>query len=431
MPKLIQMQTRYICVGLVILVVHCAFLPRTLTAQAAGETYFPPPDSQGGWRKATDMPGGPAALGIDTHKLDEAFEVAQQSTKNGGLVVVRRGWLAYERYFGKGHREATCNLASCGKSVTSVAVGILMAQRPELFPEGLDQRIFTPAFMPPEAFPLSDPRKRDIKLGQLLAMTAGIRGNNPAYMRGMATTIDPVGPDGSTAMIDSVALGNEERESGGRFTTTKTLWCDPGEGYSYATSSIHLCSAMLRHVTGQELQTFVNQNLAQPLGWDRWGYGYRQSKAVTHTPGGGGIFLRPSDMLRFGYLLLREGHWRERQIVPVDYIRHCAKRSPYNIHYPYSLQFNVNSGGEEPTLPRDAYWKSGSGGHVLYVVPSLDLVVWKLGGRDAQYLPTDTGIPLHPDAAKNEQPRDDWKETINADAALRKTLELVVAAISQ
>jgi len=41
--------------------------------------------------------------------------------------VVRRGWLVYERYFGKGHREAIPNLASCGKSVTSIALGILLA----------------------------------------------------------------------------------------------------------------------------------------------------------------------------------------------------------------------------------------------------------------------------------------------------------------
>jgi hypothetical protein len=82
-------------------------------------------------------------------------------------------------------------------------------------------------------------------------------------------------------------------------------------------------------------------------------------------------------------------------------------------------------------LPRDAFWKSGSGGHVLYIVPSLDLVVWKLGGRDAQYSPSDTGISVHPDAARSEQPRDNWKETISTDAALKKTLELVVAAVSK
>src|SRR5262245_47682608 len=123
MPKLTQMQTRLGWIELLFLAASCVILPRTLCAQVNRDNYFPPPDSQGGWRKAADMPGGPAALGIDARKLDEAFEVAQQSTKNGGLVVVHHGWLVYDRYFGKGHQEATCNLASCGKSVTSIAVG--------------------------------------------------------------------------------------------------------------------------------------------------------------------------------------------------------------------------------------------------------------------------------------------------------------------
>ena len=137
--------------------------------------YFPPPDSQGGWRTATDADAMRRMAGMDKKKLDAAFEFIQGSTKNGGLLVLRRGWLVYEDYFGLGHREATPNLASCGKSFTSIAVGILMAEHPDLFPDGLDQKVFTPDYFPPEAFPLSDPRKKDIKLGQLLAFTAGIR----------------------------------------------------------------------------------------------------------------------------------------------------------------------------------------------------------------------------------------------------------------
>jgi CubicO group peptidase (beta-lactamase class C family) len=186
---------------------------------------------------------------------------------------------------------------------------------------------------------------------------------------------------------------------------------------------------MLRHVTGMELQDFVRERLAGSLGWGRWGWGYRNAKEVTHTPGAGGIALRAPDMLRFGYLLLRGGRWRDQQLVPADYVRLCGRASLYNPHAPYSLQFDVNTGGQVPDAPRDAFWKSGSGGHVLYVVPSLDLVIWKLGGRDGQYSPTDTGVPTHPDAAREAKPREKWKETIDADAARRRTLQMVLAAV--
>jgi CubicO group peptidase (beta-lactamase class C family) len=135
-------------------------------------------------------------------------------------------------------------------------------------------------------------------------------------------------------------------------------------------------------------------------------------------------------MLRFGYLLLREGRWGHRQLVPAEYVQLCTRGSPYNPHSPYSLQFDVNTSGHVPDVPRDAFWKSGSGGHVLYVVPSLDLVVWKLGGRDGQYSPRDTGVPIHPEAAREARPRDNWKETIDVDTAKRRTLQMIIAAIS-
>src|SRR5262245_36568810 len=99
MPKLTDMQkdARSRWLVSIIVLVACARAATIVNAQDASRnddrSYFPPPDTQGGWRKAADVPGGPAALGIDTRKLDEAFEIAQQSTKNGGLAVVRRGWL--------------------------------------------------------------------------------------------------------------------------------------------------------------------------------------------------------------------------------------------------------------------------------------------------------------------------------------------------
>ena len=364
---------------------------KAVTSKSAD--YFPLPDSLGGWRILRDPKGINEIAGMDKTKLDEAFDFIRSTTKHGGLLVARHGYLVYENYFGKGQREATPRLASCGKSFTSIAVGILMRERAELFPDGLDQKIFTPSHMPPMAFPLADPRMADIQLGQLLSFSAGIRGNNPVYIRGHPSTIDPAGPDGWFASVDEYALGIKEGRMGKRPFSAKTLWCEPGAGYSYATASIHNASIMLRHITGMELEDYIRTKLARPLGWGRWGFGLKNRPMVTHTPGGGAIALRSTDMLRFGYMLLREGRWDGKQLVPREFIQHASKQSPYNLHFPYSLQFNVNSGGHHKSLPQDAYWKTGSGGHCLYIVPSLDLVVWKLGGRDSQYDSADTGLP--------------------------------------
>jgi CubicO group peptidase (beta-lactamase class C family) len=380
-------------------------------ALAAADS-FPPPDHRGGWPRSSDAG--------EARRLDEVFDFIQGSTKHGGLLVARNGRLVYERYFGRGNREATPNTASCGKSFTSIAMGILMAERRELFRDGLDQRVYTERYLPPEAFPLPDPARAEIRLGQLLSMTAGIRGNNPGYVRGSQVQLDPLGPDGWPACQDAMAFGKLDADR-----NTKTLWTRPGAGYSYATSSIHLVSVILRHLTGMELERFVGERLAQPLGWGRWGWGYRRPE-LAHTCGGGGIAPRPTDMLRFAYLLLRQGRWQDRQLVPAEYVRQCGRSSPYNPHYPYSLQFEVNGDGHVAGAPRDTFWKTGSGGHCFYIVPSLDLVIFKLGGRDEQYDPANTGLPA---VVPYDGSRENWKRTIDEQAAAYRTLEMVVAAV--
>ena len=94
---------------------------------------------------------------------------------------------------------------------------------------------------------------------------------------------------------------------------------------------------IVRHVTGKELQEYVGDRLARPIGWGRWGFAYQQA-GLGHTPGGGGIAARATDMLRFGYLLLHEGRWAGRPIVPAWYVRHATTASPYNPHAPYDVR---------------------------------------------------------------------------------------------
>lgn len=79
--------------------------------------------------------------------------------------------------------------------------------------------------------------------------------------------------------------------------------------------------------------------------------------------------------------------WRRPLERPADRARRIRSpvKSVYNPHYPYSLCFNVNTDGDVREYPRSTFWKAGSGGHIIFIVPSHDLVVWKLAGRDDQY----------------------------------------------
>jgi CubicO group peptidase (beta-lactamase class C family) len=393
----------------------------------AGSTseYFPPPDNQGGWRALSDAAAIEEKAGIDVKKLDEAFAYAQRSSQHGGLLVVRHGYLVYENYYGKGNREAIPAMASVGKAFTSISCGIMLRDSHDAIPQGLDQKVFDEQYLP-QALPLDDPRKANITLGQLLSMAAGLHGDgtNPGFVN-----FQP------SVKLEAVPRPDVPLDQD--MTALRTpLWTDPGDGYSYASTSPHVASIVLRKVVGMEMQEYIDQKLALPMGWGKWGYAtHRPTGTLPHTPGGGDIAMRSTDALRFGYLLLHQGRWNKQQLVPADYIAMCSHPSPYQKHAPFSLMFEVNADGHVAGAPRDAFFKSGAGGFGVMIVPSLDLVVYKMAGSDAQYDPALTGIPQN---YPYDGSRDNWKPAarsqfsdgpIGVDDGLRRVLEMVSAAI--
>src|SRR6218665_1817214 len=102
-----------------------AILALALTATAAqAATYFPPPDSEGGWRTLTDGKEIRLKAGMDLDRLKNAYIATERSTPNGGLLVVRHGYLVFEQYFGRAARNSNPDMASTGKAYTSIACGI-------------------------------------------------------------------------------------------------------------------------------------------------------------------------------------------------------------------------------------------------------------------------------------------------------------------
>ena len=300
-------------------------------------TYFPPPDSQGGWRTTKDAAEARTLAGIDLERLELAARAAERSNAdNGGLLVVSRGYLVLERYYGKAHRNANPDMASTGKA-----------------------------------------------FGHLLCMTSGHNGEGgtpSAVVRGATQPLKP-------------SKGQDIRDVDGSSLRTP-LWAGPGEGYSYSSPAPHIASMVLRRVTGKELPAYIDEKFAQPMGWGPWGYClYRGEVTMAHANGAGSIALRATDTLRFGYCLAQGGRWQDRQLVPADYLKLCRQASPYNPHFPFSLQFEHNQAGQILGAPRDAFYKTGANGFCLYIVPSLDLVIYKLGGKDGQWNPDLTRLP--------------------------------------
>jgi CubicO group peptidase (beta-lactamase class C family) len=397
----------------------------TIVSSSLAADYFPPPDSEGGWREAKSVEAAQNLAGIDLAKLEPAWAITENSSAHGGLLIVRRGYLCFERYFGRASRNVNPDMASTGKAVCSIACGIMLAEYRDQIPQGLDTKVFTQQYLP-EAFPLDDPRKADISLGQLLCMTAGYWGEGLAptgYRQGKPT------PE-KLKQVKGQDIRNLDQSS-----LRVPLWTAPGTGYSYSSPSPHIASIVLRHVTGMELKDYVHEKLAKPMGWGPWNYCLQRGDfLMPHANGAGSTALRATDALRFGYCLMKNGKWKDQQVVPADYIAKCQTHSPYNPHTPWSLQFEHNADGHVIGVPKDAFFKSGANGFCIIMVPSEDLVIYKLGGKTAQYEPKLTGIP-QPEMKKD---RDTWEPSVangftegslTGDSGIRRVIGLVCAAI--
>jgi CubicO group peptidase (beta-lactamase class C family) len=396
-----------------------ALLLAFLALAASAAEYFPPSDAQGGWRTPKNATEARALAGVDLDRLEQAYHATEFSNApNGGLVVISKGYLVLEKYYGLAHRHANPDMASTGKAFTSIACGVMLEEFKAKIPHGLDTKVYTKEFLP-EALPLRDPREADITLGHLLCMTSGHNGEGAtpsAVVKGEFRQL-------------KAGKGQDIRDVDGS-SLRAPLWAGPGEGYSYSSPAPHIASMVLRRVTGQELQDYIGEKFAKPMGWGSWGYClFRGDVTMKHANGAGSIALHSTDAARFGYCLAHDGRWEGRQLVPSDYLKLCRSPLPYNPHGPFSLQFEHNADGHIVGAPRDAFYKTGAGGFCLYIVPSLDLVIYKMGGPDGQWNPDLTRLPQGPDNfGTHTTPPAHPKNNFNENYSIARILEMVCAA---
>jgi CubicO group peptidase (beta-lactamase class C family) len=340
----------------------------TATSQAsAGPTqrdYWP----TAGWRTAA-----PAEQGMDPAVLDDLDTIVPDSYPQvRSVLVVRHGYLVYERYWQGVDASDGHNSFSVTKSFVSALVGIALRER---HLEGLDQTVeeLLADHLPADA----DPRLRRVTVEQLLAMTSGLAGD-----------------DSLVGGLDGISDRMAQSRDWVRHILARRLETTPGASWAYSSASSHLLSAMVADATGQSTLAFARAELFDPLGiatddaleqrvrdwpptraeleayeqatvaWPRDPQGYHF--------GGGFLKLPARDLAKLGYLYLNGGRWDGTQVVPADYL--AASTRPQS-------DPSVGSGGYgyqwwvTDETGHDSFRAEGFGGQLIQVIPDLDLVV--------------------------------------------------------
>jgi CubicO group peptidase (beta-lactamase class C family) len=361
----------------------------TVTALGVGmlvaETYFPPSESAGGWRQCASDNDVRNKAGMDPKRL-QLIAQGQLQIYAGpwAIAIVRRGYLVAEWFGVPAMPATTFDVWSCTKSATGIAFGMLLddSRNHRLVRNGTID-LDSPAYdFIPEGRPLTDPRKEKIKLKHLLSMTSGIPGESQGIV-GVA-----------------VALGNGEFEFAlgkdpNRFgISAAQMTAEPGERWDYSDAAFAHLSLIFAQAAGKEIGEYMRERVFQPIGLQNYGWD-RQGGAGhlgPHTNAHSGLRLSARDFARLGYLMARHGVWEGKQIVPNWWVE-LATRSSQDLNRSYGYTFWVNTDGAQwPGAPKDAFAFKGYASNRCYIIPSLDLVVVRLGYAPPNW-PEDSLLP--------------------------------------
>jgi CubicO group peptidase (beta-lactamase class C family) len=323
----------------------------------APDDYFPTAD----WRTPS-----PQEQQLNKKVLKRLLKRIRNNAIGGidSLLIARNGHLVTEEYFHGWGPDDLHTLQSDSKSVTSLLVGIALEQGKI---SGIDQTVLS--FFPEyRKIRNVDERKSAITLRDLLTMRTGLDWGEDPYEGSPLFQLNNCRCDWLKFVLDWPM-----RET-------------PGTRFEYNSGGVILLAGVIRNATSIPTDAFAQRYLFDPLGITqvRWYYG--EPDNLPHT--GGGLNLRPRDMAKIGYLMLRNGRWENQQIVSADWVRESTSHAvtfprtfaSRPVDYGY-LWWLLSLDGEAGAHNRDAdiYTASGAQGQWIFVIPKYDMVVVSTG----------------------------------------------------
>ena len=84
------------------------------------------------------------------------------------------------------------------------------------------------------------------------------------------------------------------------------------------------------------------------------------------------------DWAKFGTLYLNKGNWNGEQLFDESWIKYISTPTQ-NSNGDYGAHFWLNAGGYYKDAPKDLYSCNGYQGQRVFIIPSLELVIVRLG----------------------------------------------------
>lgn len=317
----------------------------SVTTDVQPELYFPPIGNES-WER-TD----PATLGWDTGKIPELLQLLEAGNSRA-FIVLKDGKIVLEHYWGKDllsiqDFDATKNWywASAAKTLKAFTVG--QAEEQGL----LNISDKTSDYLGEGWTSMPSDKESKITIWNQLTMTSG---------------------------LETLVLGP------GTLTPEKLRYkADAGERWAYHNPPYTLLTQVMEAATSSSYNDYFDSNLKDKIGMDGFWIWSNDNHLYLSTP---------RAMARFGNLILNKGKWEDDQLLNVNFVDQMITTSQdINLSYGYLWWLNgkashmlpgfqiVFPGSPTPSAPADMFSAIGADGQYLCVVPSLNLVVVRMG----------------------------------------------------
>lgn len=285
------------------------------------------------WRTST-----PEQQGMDSGILLEMFkEIQKEKTPIHSVLIIKNGYLVTEAYFSPYNENMKHSIYSSTKSVISTLVGIAID---EGYIKGVDQKVLD--FFPEVQIKRYENLVKDMTVEHLLNMSAGHT------------------EDSSNSIF---LTSNFPQTFFDLHFSSKA-----GEKFLYDSGATHLLSLIISRATGMSAEAYAKKHLFEPLKikdykWDKDPNG-------THL-GGWGLYLKPKDMAKFGYLIMKKGKWNNKQLVPKEWIETATSK---HIEAYWGDKRADDYGYLWWLNPVGGFRADGYGGQYIFIIPEKDLV---------------------------------------------------------
>lgn len=296
--------------------------------------------------------------GIDFSNLNEIMDTAfdkagEDRVKTFSLMVIYKDTIIAEKYAPGVDQDTPLMGWSMTKSVSSAFAGIL--NRKGLFDPG------EPAGIPE----WSNDERKNVLLDNMIHMNTGLEWVENYFNLSHITRM--------------LYMEKDMYE----FAIQSSLKDQPGDVWFYSSGTANIWSGKMKTILGdtESYLKFPGKELFNRIG---------MNSAVLETdPSGNFVFssymyATTRDWARFGSLYLNDGIFDGDTILAsswVEYTRQPASGS----NGEYGAYFWLNQGDFLPDVPEDLFYSQGFKGQYVFIIPSYDLVVVRLGYSSAEF----------------------------------------------